>query len=61
MDLMHIESDYVLYLVDGTTRFSAAKFVGKLVTTEKVCEAIIQYWSSVYTWIPHTIAVDEGT
>ena len=61
MDLIHIEDNYVLHLVDEATRFSAAKFVGKRVTTEKVWEAIIQCWSSVYTGMPHTIAVDEGT
>ena len=36
IDLMYIESDFVLHLVDEVARFSAAKFVGKLVTTEKV-------------------------
>ena len=61
MDLMHIEGDYVLHLVDEATRFSAAKFLGKRVTTEKVWEAFIQCWSSVYTGMLHTIAVDEGT
>ena len=60
-DLMHIEGDYVLHPVDEATRFSAANFVCKRVTTEKVWEAIIQCWSSVYTGMPYTIAVDEGT
>ena len=36
MDLMHIEVDYVPHLVDETTRFTAAKLVGKRVTTKKV-------------------------
>ena len=58
---MHIEGDYVQHLVDEATRFSAAKFVGKRVTTEKVWEAIIKCRSSVYTGMPHTIAVDEDT
>ena len=61
MDLMHIEGDYVLHLLDEATRFNAAKFVGKHVNIEKVWEAIIQFWSAVYTGMPHTIAVDEGT
>ena len=41
IDLMHIEGDYVLHLDNETTRFSAAKFVGKRVTTEKVSETIL--------------------
>ena len=36
MDLMHIEGDYVLHIVDEAICFSAAKFVGKSVTTEKL-------------------------
>ena len=61
MDLMHIDSDYALNLVDEATRFTTAKLVGMRVTTKKVWEIIISCWSSVYTGIPHTIAVDEGT
>ena len=61
MDLMHIESGYVLRLDAGATRFGAAKFVGKRMTTENVWEVIIQSWSSVYTGMPHTIADDEAT
>ena len=58
---MYIEDDYVLNIVDKATHFSAAWFVGRRVTIEKVWEAIIQCWASVYTGMPHTIAVDEGT
>ena len=36
MDLMHIQGNNVLHLVDEATRFSAAKFVGKRFTSEKI-------------------------
>ena len=36
-------------------------FVGNRITTEKVWEAIIQCCSSVYTDMPHTIALEEET
>ena len=58
---MHIEGDCVIHLVDEITRVSAARFVGKRVTTEKVWEDIRKCWSSVYTCMSYTIAVDEGT
>ena len=58
---MHIEGDYVLHFFDEATRFSAAGFAGKRVTAEKVRVIIIQCWSSVYTGMPHSIAVDDRT
>ena len=45
MDLMHIEGDYVLYLIDEATRFSVAYFVDRRVATKEVWEAIIRCWS----------------
>ena len=36
MNLLHLEGEYVLHIIDEATRFSAAKFVGKRVTTEKI-------------------------
>ena len=59
MDLMHIDGDYVLHLVDETTRFSVTKLVGKRVTTEKVWNPIMQSGSFVYTGMAHTRTVDE--
>ena len=51
----------MLHIVDDAMRFRAARFVGKRVTAEKVREGIIHCWSSIYTGMPHTISVDEGT
>ena len=59
MDLTHVESDYVLHLIDETTRFSSFKLVGKRATTQKVWEPIMQGYSSVYTGMSHAIAFDE--
>ena len=60
VDIMYIDGRPVLHIVDGATRFSAARFLPK-VSTESIWEAIILCWSSIYTGLSHTIRVDEGS
>ena len=57
---MYIDGRPLLHIVDSATRFSAARFLPK-VSTGSLWEAIIMFWSNVYTGLPHCICVDEGS
>ena len=56
---MYLDDRPVLRIVDEATRFLVARFVPK-VSTDAVWDAIVLCWSTVYTGLPHTLAVDEG-
>ena len=60
IDIVYLDGWRALHIVDETTRFSAAPFLTKM-STESVWEAIILCWSSVYTGLPDSIIVDEGS
>ena len=60
IDTAYLDGKPALDIVDGATRFSAARFQTKI-TTEAVCEAIMLCWSSLYTGLPNNIMVDEGS
>ena len=60
IDIMYLDGRPVLHIVDEATRFSAARFVPK-VSTDVIWDAIVLCWSTVYTGLPHTFAVDEGS
>ena len=58
--IMYLDGKPVLHIVDEETRLSAARLLTK-VKTDAVWEALIIFWSSVYTGLPHSIMVDEGS
>ena len=60
MDIVYLDGRPVLHLVYEATRFSATRFLPKM-TTEGVWDAIVKCWSSIYTGLPNTMVVDEGS
>ena len=57
---MYIDGKPVLHLVDDSTRFSAARLLSS-VSTESTWEANFICWATVYTGLPHTFMVDQGS
>ena len=57
MDIVYLDVRPVLHLFDEATRFSAARFLANM-TTDSVWDAILIFWSSIYTELPNTMLVD---
>lgn len=60
LDVMYLDGKPVLHLVDNYTHFSAARFLPDM-STNTIWETIVTSWASVYTGLPNSIRVDQGS
>ena len=60
VDLTYIERRPVLHIVDEATHFRSTCFLKK-VSSEKVWNSILKYWSGIYLGLPEAIHVDQGS
>ena len=60
IDITYLDGRPVPHIVDGATRFSAARFLPKM-NKESLWVAIIMCWTSLRTGLPYSILVDEGS
>ena len=56
---MWLDSDAVLHIIKGQTRYSVAKFI-TAETAESTWELIMEYWIFVFTGYPLIISHDQG-
>lgn len=60
MYFIYINNSPILHVFDGSTHFSAARFLSKF-STKIIWETFLDCWSLIYTGLPNRILVDEGS
>ena len=60
LGIAYLYAHPILHLVGEAARFSAARFLANT-TTHSVWDAIVMCWHSIYTGLPNTMMVDEGS